>query len=323
MTKKTEKKEVPKVVSLVALGNSKLAFFAESMIIGCSKGVADEVWVINKMGVLIKHDMLFRMDDMRTSYPCNSKRYEGGNADGNKSIHDTYDEFLKNHDKPIVTSKAYPEYPTAIDYPLEAVINTIGYSYFRTTPAYAAAFAIHIGVKQLRIYGCDFVYPNRYAAEAGRANMEFILGIGMTMGMEVWTPPTTTLLDSKAPTMEKMYGYRDPIEVMPDPEDKNRWKVYPRPDLGEKDRIEIAKKERVELQKLMTKYKEEVKHDLIEGKGITKDDIDQHEINKQVQQKLLDAPDRDSKGRFIKKKESQKGEEKCQVHNDTQKVLPT
>lgn len=316
------KKEVPKVVSLVALGNSKKAFFTESMIIGCSKGVADEVWVINKMGVLIQHDMLFRMDDMRTSYPCNNKCYEGGNADGSKSIHNTYDEFLKNHDKPIVTSTAYPEYPTAIEYPLEAVINTIGYSYFRTTPAYAAAFAIHIGVQQLRIYGCDFVYPNRYAAEAGRANMEFILGIGMTMGMEVWVPPSTTLLDSNAPTKEKMYGYHDPIEVKPDPEDKDRWKIYSRPDLGKKDREEIKKKEKEELQKLINKYGTEVKHDFIEGNVITKDDIDNHEKLKLEQQKLLDAPQRDEKGRF-KKQESHKGDSKCQVHNDTQKVLLT
>ena len=142
-----EKKEVPKIVSLVALGSSKLAFFNETMITGSPRGLADEVWVINKMGVSVKHDMLFRMDDMRHCYPCNNKSYKGGNVTGAKSIHDTYDEFLRNHDKPIVTSMAYPEYPMAIEYPLEAVINTIGYSYFRTTPAYAAAFAIHIGVK--------------------------------------------------------------------------------------------------------------------------------------------------------------------------------
>jgi len=65
----------------------------------------------------------------------------------------------------------------------------------------------------------------------------------------------------------------------------------------------------------MSKYRDDVKHDLIDGKWITKNDIDNHN-------KLLDAPLRDEKGRF-KKKESQKGDDKCQVHNDTQKVLPT
>ena len=277
-----DKKETPKIVSLVALGTSKLAFFNETMITGNPRGLADEVWVINKMGVSVRHDMLFRMDDFRKTYECNDKSYIGGNVTEPKTIHDTYDDFLKNHDKPIVTSKVYPEYPTAIEYPLEGVINTIGYSYFRTTPAYAAAFAIHIGVKQLRIFGCDFVYPgNQFISESGRANMEFILGIGMAMGMEVWLPPTTTLMDSNAPTINKMYGYYDPIEVKPDPENNDRWKVYPRPDLGDKDRKDIRLKDKDKLQKLLTKYRDEVKHDLIAGKWITKDDIDKQ---------LLDAP---------------------------------
>lgn len=294
-----EKKEVPKVVSLVAMGSSKLDFFSETMITGSPRGLSDEVWVINKMGVSVKHDILFRMDDMRLRYDCNHKSYVGGNIEEPKTIHDTYDEFLRNHDKPIVTSTAYPEYPTAIEYPLEAVINTIGYSYFRTTPAYAAAFAIHIGVKQLRIFGCDYVYPgNVYKGESGRANLEFILGIGMTMGMEVWVPPTTTLLDSCTPTIQKMYGYKDPVEVKPDPEDPNRWKVYHRSDLGEKDRKEIALKEKGNLQILLSKYRDQVKRDLINGKWITKDDIDNH-FN---QQKLLEASERTAQDESLKEK---------------------
>lgn len=278
-----DKKEVPKVVALVALGTSKLSFLSEAMTTGNPRGVADEVWVINKLGVSVKHDMLFRMDDLVQRYKCNDKNYHGGNIVGEKNVHDTYDEFLRNHDKPIVTSRAYPEYPMSVEYPLEAVINTIGYSYFRTTPAYAAAFAIHIGVKQLRIYGCDYVYPtDRYTAESGRANLEFILGIGMTMGMEVYTPHTTTLLDSNVPTKRKMYGYLDPIEVKPDPENDKRWKVTFLPELGEKDRKHAELLEKKQLQDLITKYRDEVKHDLIAGKWITKDDIDKQE--------LLDAP---------------------------------
>ena len=139
--------------------------------------------------------------------------------------------------------------------------------------------------------------------------MEFILGIGMTMGMEVWLPPTTTLMDSNTPTKEKMYGYKDPVEVKPDPENPNRWKVYPRPDLGEKDRNKIELREKGQLQKLMSKYKDNVKHDLIQGKWITKDDIDKYETDK----KLLDAP----KG--AAQEEPLKGDAQCQPHNDTPK----
>ena len=271
-------KKVPEVVSIVGLGASKNAFLVEAMTTGNPRGTADEVWAINKLGAVIAHDMLWRMDDLKVKFDCNDKEYSGGNTVPGTTIHDTWDTFLRNHNKPIVTSKAYPEYPTSIEYPLEKVINTIGYSYFRTTPAYAAAFAIHIGVKQLRIYGCDYVYPgSAYRAESGRANLEFILGIGMTMGMEVWVPPTTTLLDSCTPTIEKMYGYRDPIEVKPNPENPSLWQVNFLPEVGEKERKQKVLIEKDRLQALMTKYRDDVKADLIDGKWITKEDIDERE----------------------------------------------
>lgn len=308
-----KKKEVPNVVSLVALGASKIDFFNETMVTGNRRGVADEVWVINKMGVIIKHDVLFRMDDLKIKYDCNNKTYAGGNVPGGAKIHDTFDSFLRQHNRPIITSKAYPEYPTSVEYPLEAVINTIGYSYFRTTPAYAAAFAIHIGVKQLRLYGLDYVYPkDKYRAESGRANLEFILGIGMTMGMEVYVSPKSTLLDSNVNVTEKMYGYKDPMDIKPDPENENRWKVTSRPDVGKKIREKKTLDEKAKLQELMSKYRDEVKDDLISGKWITKDDIDNHE-----KQRLLDAPI------GAVQEESLKGEQSCLVLKDSQEVLQT
>jgi len=303
-------RQVPEVVSLVALGHSKIDFLTEAMSTGNKRGVADEVWVINKMGVIVDHDLLFRMDDLRVKYDCNDKRYSGGKfgKDGGPTIHESYDDFLRNHNKPIITSTKYPEYPSSVAYPLEAVINTIGYSYFRTTPAYAAAFAIHIGVKQLRIYGCDYVYPtDRYRAEAGRANLEFILGIGMTMGMEVYVSPKSTLLDSNVSAAEKMYGYKEPMDIKPDPEDNNKWKVTLRPDVGKKLRDEKKLKEKGQLQDLMLKYADEVKHDLIDGKWITENDIKNH---------FSDAS-RDEKGRF--KKKNRKENTKCPVRKDIQK----
>ena len=274
-----EKREKPEVVSLVALGTSKLDFFNETMTTGNKRGVADEVWVINKMGVIVEHDVLFRMDDLKTRYECNDKRYSGGNAgkDG-INIHDTYDQFLREHTKPIITSTAYPEYPSSVEYPLEAVINTIGYSYFRSTPAYAAAFAIHIGVKQLRLYGLDYVYPtDRYKGEAGRANLEFILGVGMAMGMDVFVAAKSTLLDTCIPATERMYGYKDPMDIRPDPANPEMWKVTMRPDVGKKIRDEKIIAEKQTLQELITKYRDEVRDNLIDGKWITKEMIEDRE----------------------------------------------
>ena len=284
-----KKREVPEVVSLVALGDSKTAFFHECMMTGKPKGVANEVWAINKLGVIIKHDVVWRMDDLSEVVDCNEKLFSGGCLGKEaEDIHTQIDTWMKNHDKPIITSKAYPEiYPTSVEYPLEAVINKIGFSYFRTTPAYAAAFAIYIGVKQLRVFGCDFVYPgSAYVAEAGRANMEFILGIGMTMGMDVYVPPTSTLLDTCIPIPEKIYGYKDTFEVLPDPEDEKKWKVVPNPDIGRLYKEEIEKREKAMLKEYMVKYKDDVTSDILEANWITKDDID----NFVKPKPLLEAP---------------------------------
>jgi hypothetical protein len=272
-----EKKEAPKVVSLVALGASKTDFFNECMTTGNPRGLSDEVWVINKMGVVIKHDMLFRMDDLSITYDCNNKHYKGGTINEKKSVHATYDEFLRNHDKPIVTSKAYDDYPTSVEYPLEKVVNLFGRAYFRTTPAYAAAFALMIGVKQLRVYGCDYVYStNKFQAEMGRANLESVLTVCMERGMDVWVAPKSSLFDTNLPDDEMMYGYKYPMDIIPDPEDETRYKVISRPEVYENRNKAKMKDEQFELQKLMSKYRDYVKHDLIDGKWITKEDIDRH-----------------------------------------------
>ncbi|MCP3681600.1 MAG: hypothetical protein GY861_02825 [bacterium] len=285
-----EERKVPEIVSIVALGNSKAAFFGEVLTTGNPRGLADEVWAINKLGCIVNHDVLWRMDDLKHVWQCNSKMIQTKKEDEPVSVHDTYTEWLKNHDKPIITSTAYPdEFPTSVEYPLEGVINTIGYTYYRTTPAYAAAFAIHIGVKQLRLYGCDYIYPHSsYVHEAGRANLEFVLGVGMAMGIEVFVPHTSTLLDacipSYADSKNKIYGYVDPMEVLPDPDDDKKWKVYKRPERGQEIRDAEQLAEEKKLQSLLYKYGPMVKDNFITGGVITKEDIDEYE-----KQGLLDA----------------------------------
>jgi hypothetical protein len=50
-------------------------------------------------------------------------------------------------------------------------------AYFNSTAAYAVAYAIHMGVKKISVFGMDFTYPNAHDAEKGRACVEFWLGI--------------------------------------------------------------------------------------------------------------------------------------------------
>jgi len=271
-----EERKIPETVSIVALGQSKQIFIHETIRTGNPRGVADEVWTINKLGPCLKHDLLFRMDDLREFYPINRHKYidQRGNHVG---VHDSFMDFLKNHDKPIVTSKAYPEFPMAIEYPLEDVINTIGLDYIRTTPAYALAFAIHIGVKKVRIYGCDYTYPNdRYAAEAGRANLEFLIAVAIYHGVDVWIAHTSTLMDKSMISNENFnpfYGYKDHVDCVVNEETK-KFKITFNPEKTEKLKKAKADREKLQLQNLIDKYRDDIKKDLIVGKWITHEDID-------------------------------------------------
>jgi len=271
-------KKIPETVALVAMGSSRVDYEADVMKAGSKNGVADETWVINKLGAILQHDILFRMDDLKEEHGCNLKI--GTNRDKNKTIHDTFDEWLRGHDKPIITSTAYKEYKSSIEYPLEDVVNMIGYSYFLTTPAYAAAYAIHIGVKKLKIYGCDYVYKdNIYLAESGRANLEFILAVGMSKGVEIEIAPSSTLLGTNRGLFGNFYSYKKVIEVIPSDKKNKDYELRERPDLTEKHLSEQKKNEKRQLQALLFKHGNEVIKDLIESGEITHSDIDKYKEN--------------------------------------------
>lgn len=224
-------KQVPEKVAIVAMGDSRAQYIADVTKAGSRKGVADEVWVINKLADCFVHDVLFRMDDLMEPRKNNMKVIQDRHG---VNIHDRFDKVLREHPGPIITSKAYPdEYPGSVEYPLEKVINHIGYSYFATTPAYAVAFASLIGVKEVVIYGCDYnYYYNPSIAEEGRGNMEFVTGICMMKGLKVSVAAKSSLMNTCLPLEEQFYGYKDFLEVRYDQETE-KYRVVQRDDMKE------------------------------------------------------------------------------------------
>lgn len=175
-------------VAIVAQGDSWRA---------CRGQTFDQTWAINAIGLRIPHDLLFHMDDCRV---------QEARATDNPSVA-TLLELLKGH-WGFITSTAYPEYPGAIEFPLETVCRDLGVTYLNNTTAYAVAWAIHSKVEELHLYGVDFSYPGQpHKAEKGRGCTEFLLGIAHERGMRIVVPETTTLLDANVPAHEKPYGY--------------------------------------------------------------------------------------------------------------------
>lgn len=195
---------VPESVAILGLGPSLEQYVDIAKRLGGRHKVADEVWGINSLGSVIQCDRIFHMDDVRIQQLRSEARPQSNIA--------AMLDWMKHHPGPIYTSRPHPDYPGLVAYPLEDVLNTCGYDYFNSTAAYAVAFAIHLGVKKLSLWGCDFTYPKAHDAEKGRACVEFWLGMASERGIRIQLPTKTSLMDALHGRAERLYGY-DTVNV--------------------------------------------------------------------------------------------------------------
>jgi len=198
------KQTAPEHVSIVGLGPSCAAFFELAKGLGGASAYCNEVWGINAMGDVLRCDRVFHMDDVLVQEARAIERPFSNIAAMVK--------WLKTHPGPIYTSIPRPGYPGMVAFPLEDVLNAGldsngGAPYFNSTAAYAVAYAIHIGVKKISLFGIDYTLPNAHKAEQGRACVEFWLGIAAARGIAITVPEQSSLLDACAPEAERLYGY--------------------------------------------------------------------------------------------------------------------
>lgn len=190
---------VPNHVAILGMGPSLDAYVDVAKRLGARRKLADEVWGINAVADIITCDRVFHMDDVRIQEIRAAARPESNIANMLG--------WLKAHPGPIYTSIPHPDYPGTVAFPLEEVINSCGFAYFNSTAAYAVAFAVHIGVKQISCFGFDFTYPGAHDAEKGRACVEFHLGIAKARGIQIGLPETSSLMDACASLRDRVYGY--------------------------------------------------------------------------------------------------------------------
>jgi SAM-dependent methyltransferase len=200
-----EKAAAPRHVAILGLGPSLAQFLSITRGLGGRSAYCDEVWAINALGDVFQCDLIFHMDDVRVQEIRAAAAPDSNIA---KML-----QWLKTTKTPIVTSRAHPDYPSLVDFPLEDVINDLGFAYLNNTAAYALAYAIHIGVKKVSLFGCDYTYPNAHHAEKGRACLEYWLGFAKSRGVEIATGNESTLMDACVPWDEKLYGY-DTLRVV-------------------------------------------------------------------------------------------------------------
>lgn len=207
----TDSVPVPEHVAILGLGPSLEQYVNIVKRLGGKHAFCDETWGINATGGVLQCDRVFHMDDVRIQ-EIRAK------AEPDSNIARML-EWIKVHPGPIVTSRAHPDYPGLVEFPLEAVLNKFQAAYFNSTAAYAVAYAIWLGVKKISLFGVDFTYANSHDAEKGRACVEFWLGIASANGVRLSISKSSSLLDAITTPAEKFYGYDTvdvEIEVRPD-----------------------------------------------------------------------------------------------------------
>ncbi|MCR4301085.1 MAG: hypothetical protein NUV51_05695, partial [Sulfuricaulis sp.] len=196
--------ESGKHVAILGLGPSLDQYLDITKRQGGRSKFCDEVWSINALGNVFDCDLVFHMDDVRIQ-EIRAKAAPASNIAAMLK-------WIKTSRVPVVTSRAHPDYPALVEFPLQDVLNHLGHDYFNNTAAYAVAFAIHIGVAQISLFGMDYTYPKAHDAERGRACVEFWLGQAHARGIKINLPKTTTLMDSMYPRASRLYGY-DTLDV--------------------------------------------------------------------------------------------------------------
>ena len=136
---------------------------------------------------------------------------------------DGYEERLKS--LPILyMQEAYEDIPNAIRYPVEKVVDNLGFDYFNSSIAYLMGMALLEGADKIGIWGVDMAdlepvpgdpsYISEFAYQ--RPNMEYLIGLARGRGVDVYIPERSPLtkfhgegipLGLMYPSYPQRYGY--------------------------------------------------------------------------------------------------------------------
>ena len=148
-------------VTILAMGASSSVYMTERF--RNWNWHTDQVWALNTAAASFRHDVAFNMHDLEELQKREpDKDYLG---------------FYKTLDTPLVTIRALDELPNSLEYPLAEIVEEYNDSYFAVGLSYLVAAAAYAGARQIYLYGADFNYPGRKAYEAGRANLEYWIGM--------------------------------------------------------------------------------------------------------------------------------------------------
>jgi len=172
----------------------------------------DQVWGLNQQATWrdLKLDKCFVMDDLKRRLPY----YSGYD----------FSQWLKTYKQPIITSQAYPEWPTSESYPIKEICQEFGVPAgmaMYSTPDYMIALAIYEGANEIDLFGID-LNDEKDLLEMRLATAHW-LGVAAARKVLVHPQPESVLQYLTEPgfCIERgMYGYakRPRIEDLVNPD---------------------------------------------------------------------------------------------------------
>ena len=135
----------------------------------------DQLWGINQQATWkgITLDKCFVMDDLKLRMPF----YSGYD----------FTDWLKTYKHPIVTSRAYEEWPTSEAYPIVEICHYFGLplgTSMYSSPDYMIALAVYMGATRIDLFGVDMVETNKNSAEMVMSTAQWI-GAALARGVLV------------------------------------------------------------------------------------------------------------------------------------------
>ncbi len=191
-------------IAILGLGPSVRQYLELTKRAGGRRAFCDQTWCINALGDVFACDFVVHMDDVRIQQIRADARPDSNIA---RML-----DWLRTSPVPVVTSRAHPEFPALVEFPLEQCMTQFPMGYFNSTAAYAVALALLRGATKLTLFGMDFTYPDAHTAEKGRACVEWWLGVAAARGVQLSMPKTSTLMDAMHSQAERFYGY-DTLEL--------------------------------------------------------------------------------------------------------------
>jgi len=217
--------KVHEVVDIIALGPSQREYHAhQHAAYNPVLAAPDETWIVNKGLRTVRSDMAWVLDDL-----------EGERRRSARYAQEIIDYAA---DRPVITSELMDcergSWPGQFhNYPLTEIIDSLGLRlafcqgnhrptkqqardaglqaafYLQNSIPMILAYALFIGVKEIRLFGADYTIRASDHMEENRPNCEYWIGFLRACGVRIRLPASTTLLNTDQ--NRRVYGYaRDP-----------------------------------------------------------------------------------------------------------------